>query len=73
MNKTLAIAEISARLKYRDKKQNQHQVNEVRRNQIGSGMRGDKVRTIRTQDGTVKCDLTGKTMPLHLYLKGEMF
>jgi protein subunit release factor A len=35
---------------------------DVRRQQIGSGMRGDKRRTYRFQDDTVVAHVTGKAM-----------
>jgi protein subunit release factor A len=42
-----------------------------RRRQVGSGMRGDKRRTIRCQDGVVTDHLTGRRWPLKDYLRGE--
>jgi peptide chain release factor 1 len=41
-----------------------------RRGQVGSGMRGDKRRTIRAQDGTVVDHLTGRRWELRGYLRG---
>jgi peptide chain release factor 1 len=42
-----------------------------RRRQVGSGMRGDKRRTIRCQDGTVVDHQTGRRWELRRYLRGE--
>lgn len=42
-----------------------------RRSQVGSGMRGDKRRTIRCQDGQVNDHLTGRTWKLREYLRGD--
>jgi peptide chain release factor 1 len=42
-----------------------------RRDQIGSGMRGDKRRTIRCQDGVVTGHITGRRWDLKTYLRGE--
>lgn len=41
-----------------------------RRSQVGSGERGDKVRTIRLQDGSVVDHQTGKRTTTQRYLKG---
>jgi peptide chain release factor 1 len=42
-----------------------------RRRQVGSGMRGDKRRTIRCQDGVVTDHVTGRRWGLKEYLRGE--
>ncbi len=42
-----------------------------RRQQVGSGMRGDKRRTIRCQDGQVHDHVTGRRWELKGYLRGE--
>lgn len=44
----------------------------VRRQQVGSGQRGDKVRTIREQDGVVTCERTGRRSRLVDYLRGDL-
>jgi peptide chain release factor 1 len=43
----------------------------ARRRQIGSGMRGDKRRTLRVQDGTVTDHVTGRRWSLRAYERGE--
>lgn len=43
----------------------------VRRDQIGSGMRADKRRTVRVQDGAVVDHLTGRTWRLRDYQRGR--
>jgi len=43
-----------------------------RRKQIGSGQRGDKIRTIRLQDDTVTDHQLGRTMSAKKYLRGEI-
>ncbi|MFO0740792.1 MAG: peptide chain release factor-like protein [Labilithrix sp.] len=45
--------------------------NEARRGQLGTGMRGDKRRTIRQQDGSVVDHVTGKTWRYRDYERGE--
>jgi len=42
-----------------------------RKQQVGSGMRGDKRRTIRVQDGQVFDHVTGRRWELRAYLRGE--
>jgi len=42
-----------------------------RRSQIGSGMRADKRRTIRVQDGSVVDHILGKQWNLKDYMKGN--
>ena len=42
-----------------------------RRSQVGSGMRGDKRRTIRTQDGVVNDHVTGKQWRYKEYERGD--
>ena len=42
-----------------------------RKSQVGSGMRGDKRRTIRFQDGVVRDHILGKKWRLKDYLRGE--
>ena len=42
-----------------------------RRAQVGSGMRGDKRRTIRCQDGQVNDHVDGRAWRLKEYLRGE--
>lgn len=41
-----------------------------RRDQVGSGMRGDKVRTVRMQDGSVVDHVTGRRTTTNRYLRG---
>lgn len=44
----------------------------IRKDQVGSGMRGDKMRTIRFQDNAVVDHRTGKRMPADKFMKGFM-
>jgi peptide chain release factor 1 len=47
-------------------------LSEDRKNQMGSGMRGDKTVTIRFQDDRVTHHETGKSMSASRYMKGYM-
>jgi peptide chain release factor 1 len=49
----------------------QQLVSQDRKNQVGSGMRGDKVRTYRFQDNTVTDHITGKTAQVSKVLSGN--
>ena len=44
---------------------------ENRKQQVGSGMRGDKRRTIRAQDGQVTDHMTGRTWRYKDYVRGN--
>lgn len=44
---------------------------EVRKNQVGSGMRGDKIRTYRFQDDTVKDHMTNKSSSVKKIMAGN--
>jgi protein subunit release factor A len=44
--------------------------NRERRSQIGSGMRGDKIRTVRVRDNTVRNHLNGRKIKYSDYVRG---
>ena len=71
-NKQIALQTLAARLNQAHQERGVKEANQSRKGQIGSGQRGDKIRTIRTQDNTVKCDLTGKTSTYTQYAKGHI-
>jgi peptide chain release factor 1 len=70
-NRATALALLRARLWEAE----QEKVNAARahnrRIQLGSGMRGDKRRTIRVQDGQVNDHVTGQAWQLKAYLRGD--
>lgn len=43
-----------------------------RKAQVGTGMRGDKRRTIRVRDDRVTDHLTGRTTSVKAYMRGEL-
>ena len=70
-NKKNALALLRAKLwEARNSQHNNERANE-RKRQVGSGMRGDKRRTIRYQDGIVTDHLLNKRWSLKSYLRGE--
>ncbi|MGZ5971773.1 MAG: peptide chain release factor-like protein [Polyangiales bacterium] len=70
-NRASAMAVLRARLIERQNKLENEVREKTRRTQVGSGMRGDKRRTIRFQDGTVVDHVTGRSWELRKYLRGD--
>lgn len=71
LNRERALAILRARLFERQQSEREAARSGERRRQVGSGMRGDKRRTIRTQDGVVTDHVLGERWPLKRYLRGE--
>jgi len=71
-NRQTALSILAARLSQQQAAQRVQDKNALRKHQVGSGQRGDKIRTIRTQDNQVKCDLTGRTVSFTAYGKGNI-
>lgn len=70
-NRVTALAILRARLWAREQQRLDDERIEARKRQVGSGMRGDKRRTIRVQDGTVVDHVTGRRWTLKQYERGE--
>lgn len=70
-NRQIALRLLRARLYDNAKAETQSKVASDRRAQVGSGMRGDKRRTIRAQDGRVTDHVTGKTWRYSDYISGN--
>jgi peptide chain release factor 1 len=70
-NKEDALARLRDRLEARAREAADSARAGERRAQVGSGMRGDKRRTIRVQDDSVVDHLTGRTWRLRDYVRGE--
>ena len=70
-NKQRAYATLLARLEARERKLAKTKLDAHRKDLVGSGMRGDKVRTIRVQDGVVTDHRSGAKLQLRKYLRGE--
>jgi len=67
-----AMTEIQRRLDNEQKRQYNNNIASDRRQQVGSGMRGDKIRTYRFQDDSVQDHLTGKRAKCSQILKGNI-
>lgn len=67
----LAIQNIQQELDTASKRQYNNTIASTRKSQVGSGMRGDKIRTYRFQDDRVQDHLTGKTASTKKVLSGH--
>ena len=70
-NRCSAFAHLRARLWETESGRTVAERASSRAAQVGSGMRGDKRRTVRTQDGRVTDHVSGRVWRLRDYLKGE--
>ncbi len=71
-NRELAMKVLRAKLYDRQQAAVSQGRNADRRDQIGSGQRGDKIRTIRVRDNIVIDHRTGNKMRLDRYQQGEL-
>lgn len=71
LNKEAALEVLRARLLSDASGNMTSKRKQTRKKQIGSGMRGDKRRTIRVQDGSVRDHITGKTWNYKKYRRGD--
>lgn len=70
-NKALALKVLAARLYQAEREKVTAQKNDERRQQVGTGQRGDKVRTYRTQDDQVTDHRTGVKTRLSRWYNGD--
>lgn len=70
-NKVSALAVLRARLLAAQQSASSTAENQARRSMVGSGMRGDKRRTIRYQDGIVTDHVLDVRVQLKAYLRGD--
>lgn len=70
-NRASALALLRARLWQREQEKQNGQRELNRKAQVGSGMRGDKRRTIRCQDGIVTDHITGQQWSFKEYERGN--
>lgn len=71
-NRALAAERLAARITSLERDANRAVRDAERRTQVGSGMRGDKRRTIRCQDDSVVDHPTGRSWRVKDYLRGEI-
>lgn len=70
-NRATALALLRARLWAREREDQTKAYASRRKDQVGSGMRGDKRRTVRCQEGVVCDHWTGRTWTLREYERGD--
>jgi peptide chain release factor 1 len=69
-NKDIALQRLIEKIK-KSKESEQHDIRSaIRKEQVGTGLRGDKIRTVQEQNSQVVNHLNGKSIPLKLYFKG---
>jgi len=69
-NKENAYRKLEAEIRERNLYVSQNKINTDRKQQVGSGERGDKIRTVRVRDNVVTNHLNGKKMTYTDYCKG---
>lgn len=72
VNQRTAREVLRARLNAMQRGQHNDARNAQRREQLGSGMRGDKIRTVAEQRDRVTCHRTNRSTTLRKYLRGDM-
>lgn len=70
-NRQTALALLRSRLRDQHVQRVDQARAQDRRQQVGSGERGDKRRTVRQQDGQVLDHLTGRRWDYRMYSKGQ--
>ena len=70
-SKAMALKILAAKLRDSTGQQARNERDATRKEQCGSGMRGDKIRTYRTQDDRVTDHRSGKTWPLKKWVRGD--
>lgn len=67
----LALSEIQKQVDTLDQTRYNNNIASTRKSQVGTGMRGDKIRTYRFQDDRVQDHITGKTASTKKVLSGN--
>jgi peptide chain release factor 1 len=71
-NREAALALIRARLLSAEKSRLHTERSDLKREQVGSGMRADKIRTVQVQNDLVIDHRTGKRLRYREYIKGKL-
>jgi len=68
-----AISDLKKRLDHSTQTSNHYAENSIRKNQVGSGQRSDKIRTIQFQNNRAVDHKTGKKCTAQQYMQGGMY
>lgn len=71
-NKANAKKMLHAKLSEQKRNADKNRESQDRKQQVGSGERSDKIRTVQMKNNVVVNHLTGKKISTHAYLKGEV-
>lgn len=71
-NKESALRVLRARVLEAGRQRQHATQNATRKQQVGTGMRSDKIRTVQEQNGRVVNHTNGKKVSLKRYLKGDL-
>lgn len=69
-NKKIAMERLKEKIFEYKIKNNKDDRHKIRKEQVGTGLRGDKIRTVQEQNDKVVNHLNGKTMSVKMYYKG---
>ena len=69
---TEAVASLQQRIDFEQERSYNNSIASDRKRQVGSGMRGDKIRTYRFQDDSVQDHITGCRAKCSAVLKGNL-
>ncbi len=70
-SKEMALKILASKISKSEAKAERNSREKIRKDQVGSGMRGDKIRTYRTQDDSIQDHVTGKTWKLKKWMRGD--
>lgn len=71
-NKRFALEQLSTKLAEAEEERHRSKTNSARRGQIGTGYRGDKIRTVQMQNDRVTNHVNGRKCSAKQYLKGNL-
>lgn len=70
-SREMALKVLAARLADNSANSDRKSREKLRKSQVGTGMRSDKIRTYRFQDDQVQDHITGKSWTLKKWMRGD--